>query len=224
MTRARDQIRRRTGDKRRSVTLRFAKLDMLFALSSVILLSLPASPKELVGRAEKGASEYSLAFGPQRTPINGSCIFWGGEVASGEFFHDLKRTGSGTDLKFYKNNTRVLDYPQELHIKLRFTMHKCNARGVPDLGSSEIPDEFVSSLKFKANWKAGVRLRPAKGLVLQGYKHEPSEFTLGGHQISSDLVQYKMSLSAKTIPLTDHLILLVFSSEDKELVRLSAAP
>jgi len=163
----------------------------------------------------------SLDFGIQRVILDGTCFFWGGSIAQGEFFRGLKRKESGDAVRFYKGKKIVSEYPDQLRVTLRVTSYRCNSEGAPlDIGTLVLTDGFLSSLKFTADWKAGTHTTPTGNLALLGYHHQQTT----GEFASFDAVQYDFTVASKNIPLTDHLVLTVSNGDGKLFVRLSVAP
>jgi len=166
-----------------------------------------------------------IHFGEQTLVSKGACFFWGGTMSAGYFFHGLKRRDSIDGPRFYKKDSEVLYYPEKLSIILRVMKSPCDARGhVTSLHALELPDDFVSSLKFRAEWKTGVLLRPVDNFTVLSREHKPMAFNLASEQFSNDVVEYEMIVTSKAVPLSDHLIIFVLADDDKDFVRLSASP
>jgi len=192
-------------------------------LCVALLLSLVIEP--VFPSTRNPDDRNTLDFGVQRLILNGKCFFGGGNVEGGDFFSGLRRKESPDGFRFYKRGRLVSEYPDQLSITLRVSKFRCTAQGAPrDLELLVLSDDFLSSLKFKVEWKVGTRLRPVDGFVLLGYKHLRENLSFSSDSSQDDVVQYQMTLTSKGIPLSDHLIVSVFNSDDTLFVRLSAAP
>ena len=84
-----------------------------------------------------------------------------------------------------------------------------------------LDSEYMLGLRFSANWKRGVKMRPVKAFrELTASESQPPD-----DAVSSNVRQcwiYEFVVEDTDIPLTDHLILCIFSPENKRLARLSA--
>lgn len=165
-----------------------------------------------------------IDFGWQQTLLKDSCLFWGGDATSGDYFRGLRRKDSALGPIFRKGRTILKYYPEQLHVVIRVAQYKCNARGVPSLSTQPIRDDFAASLRFRAEWKDGTHAEPATEFVPLLIHHKTKEFTLTDEQILSDVLEYSFSLRCHEIPLTNHLIVIITDLEGTLFVRLSAFP
>jgi|SRR5580658_9045346 hypothetical protein len=76
-------------------------------------------------------------------------------------------------------------------------------------------------LRFSANWKRGVKMRPVKAFrELTASESQPPDFAVSLNARQCWI--YEFAVEDTNVPLSDHLILYIFSPENKRLARLSA--
>ena len=80
----------------------------------------------------------------------------------------------------------------------------------------------MEGMKFRAEWKRGVELRPVKAFrQLTASVTEPPELPDAPWLVKECWV-YEFAIEDSDVPISDHLILNVMSPESKRLWRLSA--
>jgi hypothetical protein len=166
----------------------------------------------------------AISFGGQETILEGTCLFWGGDVSSGDFFQVLQRKDSATGPVFSKHGRKYRQYPDKLKVIIRLSQNDCDKRGVPVLGTRLISDDLASSFAFKADWKEGLHQVSCVEFTQKRFRRSSHPFTLGGQEFSDDVIQYEFSVSGRDVPLTGHLILAVSDTRGNPIVRLSAFP
>lgn len=141
-----------------------------------------------------------------------------GALGPNSFFKDL-RCGDSADNRVFMNDAgEALTFPDRLTITLLIIgpVPKNEYAQPKRLGS-----EYMLGLRFTANWKRGVKMRPVKAFrELTVSESQPPDLA-----VRLNIRQcwiYEFVVEDTDVPLTDHLILCIFSPENKRLARLSA--
>jgi hypothetical protein len=139
------------------------------------------------------------------------CLDFYPDLESDEFFKGLQRIDNEYGSEFQKYSHPVTTYPSRLAIQIDLRTSVCDA----DVYTPAPVPEFLKTLRFKVQWKRQLYLRP-----VAGYSVANVPLNLDDDQGRRLLViQIR---DANNIPLTDHLILTIFSPEGKLLSRMVA--
>jgi hypothetical protein len=162
-----------------------------------------------------------VEFGAQLLHRDGGCVFVDGSVTSGEFFNELKRISIGDHFEFRHRGKSVAEYPESLAASIRIMGNQCGALAAPTPG---LFAEGTYALKLVAAWKDGVEMKPARispeSVTCTGY----NSVTIPDRGFAIPTVTCQLKIQADRIPLSDHLILSIFTEDGAQLTRLSAAP
>jgi hypothetical protein len=201
----------------------------LLTVSLLFLLILTAS-----GHGQSKYTYTRVVLGPYggHFSVNNDCVILSPELTSGNFFDGLQwlKTKSGQE-EFHKNGQRVVSFPGSIDVTLAIYMHPCN-ENFPGGPSADKLSKLCNSLAIEASWKRGADSWPAE--VLKPFKMTKGPFTqaellsaIGVNKGS--LAQHRQypgygaamsaSLASQGIPLTDHLVISIFSQEHKFLTR-----
>jgi hypothetical protein len=150
--------------------------------------------------------------------VDGGFIVIRGVLGPGSFFKDLQCLDSAENTVFMNDAGEALTFPDRLTIKLFII-------GPVPLSEFAQPKrlnaEYMLGLRFSANWKRGVKMRPVKALrELTASESQPPDFAVPLNARQCWI--YEFAVEDANVPLTDHLILSIFSPENKRLARLSA--
>jgi len=163
--------------------------------------------------------------------VDGDCVSVSPELTSGNFFEGLQWLKTKSAEEFYKGGQRVVSFPGSIDVVLAIYMHPCSAKLPSGLSADKLSD-LCHSLLIEASWKRGDESRPAE--VVTPFKMTKGPFTqaelLSAVGINKGLLPqtrqypgYGAGLSASFasigIPLTDHLVISIFSAEHKFLTR-----
>jgi hypothetical protein len=150
--------------------------------------------------------------------VEGAFIAIRGVLAPGNFFKDLQCVDSTDKTVFTNDAGEVLTFPDRVTIAL-FIIGPAprNEFAQP----KRLDKEYMLGLRFSANWKRGVEMRPVKAFrELTASESQPPDFAVFLNVLQCWI--YEFVVEDADIPLTDHLILSIFSPEHKRLARLSA--
>jgi hypothetical protein len=182
---------------------------LLFLLASLLLL-IPESG----GAKEKARQRLMRFFGTVETADK--LLLISGIVGPASFFHNLRSIDSPQGTVILNDFGEVQFFPQRMVITVHIV--PINRKGASSRG---LAPELMQGLRFRAEWKRGMKLRPVKEfrLLTASETKFPNFDPLG---LFTYGWTYELILEDTDVPVSDHLILHVLSSEDKALARLSA--
>ena len=164
----------------------------------------------------------AVNFGSQVVYLNDGCVAVGGSVTSGNFFGDLKRIDTGSQFEFRRNGSLVTEYPESVTTSIRLVGGECDATLSRPPASIFRGDSY--SLKFRLEWKDGMQLTPAVVSSVPAQCTGATSIPIPSRDFTIPSVTCQMTVDSRGVPLGDHLIVSVLTSEGKLLTRLSAHP
>lgn len=172
--------------------------------------------------AKSSAYGGMIDFGPQLLYLADGCVSIDGTVAAGTFFGDLKRIQTGSRPAYIKNGRVVTYYPQSLTASIRLVGRQCEA-GVSNSFPTLLNGDSYS-LTFQVEWKDGMQMRPAEFSPVVARCVGSRILTDPAKTLSFPEITCQVNVDSRGVPLADHLIVSIFTSDGKRLTRLSAAP
>jgi len=151
--------------------------------------------------------------------INEDLAAMAGTIGPSSFFENLRSVDSNYKTVFLNDFGEVLFFPDRMTITFFIIgpLRKEHGQNRP----SGFDALYMNELKFKAEWKRGIKLRPVKAFrQLTASVTEPPRFAvlLGARECWI----YEFVIEDTEVPASDHLILSIMSPENKRLARLSA--
>jgi hypothetical protein len=180
-------------------------ISTIILLISVAMLASPAARHS--GRVLLMGS-YILVFDDMRVLFNAG-------MTADDFFDQLERRKTREGESFFRNSRQVTYYPESLRV---------DVFGSPStLGETPMDKHYpgtarglMDSLQIKAEWKSGLRTRPASIITVR---------RLGRSEMAPTVLWgYELAISTEAVPLTDHLIVNVYGPDSGLVARFSAAP
>ncbi len=172
------------------------------------------------GRSNPGY-DAAVNFGSQLLHLNEGCLSVDGTVAAGSFFADLERRSNDGQIEYKKHGQSVTEYPESLATSIRIMGDPC-AAAMPLWPSIFSGNSFA--VRFEVEWKDGMKLRPAtlSGEPAQcvGYSSTP----IPHKDYAIPALTCRITVDSKGVPLSNHLIVSVFTTNGQRLTRISAAP
>jgi hypothetical protein len=184
---------------------------LLALLATPILSSRATIPKTT--KAPCGVMQFA-DFGE----IDGAFFLIRGFLGPDKFFKDLQCVDSAENTVFMNDAGEALTFPDRVTI----TLSIIGPLPLSEFAQPKRPDaEHMLNLRFSVNWKRGVKMRPVKAFrELTASETQPPDFAAPLNVRQCWI--YEFAVEDTNVPLTDHLILCIFSSENKRLARLSA--
>ncbi len=209
------------------VSLKFKRLGWLIPSIGPALAVSTAAP-QLARDDSRQATKtlpYSdrMAFGHQELVIGNSIALFAGSLRAKNFFSGLEKSAGPAGVTFSRLGVPIEYYPEILSVERvayepRLARKKLKTKKGEAWPADPIP-ELMDSLRFKAEWKRGMELRPVDGISSTRVLGEPGSIDGIREQWT-----FRFLISAENVPLTDHLIMTVLSSDNTMLLRMAAAP
>jgi hypothetical protein len=159
---------------------------------------------------------------------DGPCFRLAGRVTSGDFFDHLKRIDRETGTIFRLGPQAVEHFPEQL--TLSFSIHDWYDQTCPR--REENPDapkyltrETMSALHLYLYWKRGVELRPVSNVGLLFFAVRPviPLAAAQAHGLPEKFEwSYEYSVPSAGVPLTDSLVLVLRTDDDRVVARVAA--
>lgn len=137
------------------------------------------------------------------------CVNFNPVMTAGDFFDGLQRHETPSGDEFRKNSRVVTNFPEQLTVQLQLSISVCDA----DIYTPAPAPGFVNGIRFKAQWKRGLAMRPVEQFAIQ-------RVAITSEEGDSRLL-FLLKIRDKNVPLTDHLIISVISPQGKLLSRMS---
>jgi hypothetical protein len=151
--------------------------------------------------------------------INGDLVAIAGTIGPSSFFENLRSVDSKDRTVFLNDFGEVLFFPDRMTVTLFIIGPLPKKHGKARLSGFDA--RYMNELKFKAEWKRGIELRPVKAFrQLTASVTKPPSFAvpLGVRECWI----YEFVIEDTEVPASDHLILFIESPENQRLARLSA--
>jgi len=192
-----------------------------FALRISVLVSIlvaPGSPSVFAqdvsrsddpnGRISQYTESVKLSTGEVRR--GDICVTFEPRMESGTFFDGLERIDLDSGVQFRKDSSSVFNFPSYLKIDIHVSVHVCDS----NLYTPARSPDFMKGMKFRAQWKRNLDLRPVANITLENV---PLSLEEGDNRLL-----FVLRIRDEDVPLTDHLIISVLTAQGKLLSRMSA--
>jgi hypothetical protein len=174
------------------------------------------------GGKNSSSEQGKVDFGAQELQFADGCVFVDGKLSSGNFFDDFKRRDTRGRFEFKRSGQTVTEYPDSVTTSIRLVGDQCAAALSNSPASIFNGDSFA--LKFQLEWKHDMQLRPAALTSTVEHCDGYKSIVLPRRDATVPTIVCEMTVDSRGVPLLDHLIVSVFTSDGTRLTRLSAAP
>jgi len=192
---------------------------MSFTRSAVALLALLLMPIAGVGGPKPNTTwRKGMAF-RDVGEINGGLAVIAGTIGPSNFFENLRSVDSKDRTVFLNDFGEVRFFPDRMTVTLSIIGPLPKERGKS--WPTGFDAQYMNDLKFKAEWKRGIELRPVKSFrqLTVSVTETPSVFVPLGVR---ECWIYEFVIEDTEVPAGDHLVFFIMSPEYKRLARLSA--
>jgi hypothetical protein len=150
--------------------------------------------------------------------VDGAFIVIRGVLGPGSFFKNLQCVDSAENTVFMNDAGEAMTFPDRVTITLLIIGPVPRSEFAQP---KKLDAEYMLGLRFSANWKRGVKMRQVKAFrELTASESQPPDFAVPLNARQCWI--YEFAVEDTNVPLTDHLILCIFSPENTRLTRLSA--
>jgi hypothetical protein len=158
----------------------------------------------------------------------GPCFRLNGRVTAPEFFAGLKRIDfENADTVFRRGEEEVKEYPDEVLLEFYFHDHLCPEAYEP--GGNNVPRayltrEIVSKMRLNLYWKRGIDLRPVEKVRQQYFDVKALQPYAADATDLPERLQwsYVFTVRSAGVPLTDSLVLIMRTEDDRIAARVAA--
>lgn len=197
-----------------------------FLLFLFFLLLVPSASTSQF-RREKSIWNYDggIIFATDGAFPSGVCFRVSGEVNAGDFFNNLKRVDDGHGTVFRRGTELVSQFPETLDVSFAIRDEPC-ASGLREIARrTYLTREMMSQLQFSIYWKHGVDLRPVKNVrEVEARVERIVPFARG---LAAELPErfewsYQLLVPSGGVPLTDSLVFVFRTNEERIAARVAA--
>jgi hypothetical protein len=158
----------------------------------------------------------------------GPCFRLNGRVTAPEFFAGLKRIDfENAETVFRRGEEDVKEYPDEVLLEFYFHDHLCPEAYEP--GGNNVPHayltrEIVSKLRLNLYWKRGIDLRPVESVTRKYFDVKALRpYAVEATDLPERLEwSYVFLVHSAGVPLTDSLVLILRTEDDRIAARVAA--
>jgi len=156
---------------------------------------------------------------------NGVCFRVSGEVNAGDFFNNLKRIDDERGTVFRRGTELVSEFPETLDVSFSIRDEPCS-RGLRETAPrTYLTREMMSQLQLLIYWKHGLNLRPVKDVKqVEARLERIVPFARG---LAAELPvrfewSYQLLVPSAGVPLTDSLVFVFRTTEERVAARVAA--
>jgi hypothetical protein len=190
-----------------------------------LLLAPGASTKQF--KRDKNIWNYDggIIFATDGALPNGVCFRVSGDVNAADFFNNLKRIDDGHGTVFRRGTEHVSEFPETLDVSFSIRDEPCTP-GLREVAPrTYLTREMMSRLQLSIYWKHGVDLRPVKNVREVAARAEPIVPYARG--LAAELPErfewsYLLTVPSAGVPLTDSLVFVFRTNEERVAARVAA--
>ncbi|HZC65701.1 MAG TPA: hypothetical protein VE545_03950 [Candidatus Dormibacteraeota bacterium] len=155
----------------------------------------------------------------------GTCFRVSGRVTANHFFDDLKRIDKkDAETVFQRGKETVTAFPKVLLLQFALYDFPCSAK-LRETGTRKyLTRAIVSELRLSLYWKHGLELRPLTNYTPVAFTIRPIyPLDLQAKDLPERLEwDYQLAIPSEGVPLTDSLVLIIRTPEEKTAARVAA--
>jgi hypothetical protein len=149
--------------------------------------------------------------------VERACIAFASFLTSDDFFEGLRPVETPAGRKFFKGAKEIDAFPAELTVEVQAVAQDCSKFPLEVLGSGAT-DSLLKALHFKLSWKTGLNQRPIRNFSLETKAPDSASWI----EDERAKWRYDFNIQSVNVPLTDHLVIEIYSGAEHFLTRLSA--
>lgn len=156
---------------------------------------------------------------------NGVCFRVEGRVNAPDFFDQLKRVEGPEGAMFLRGQETVSQFPDELDLTFDIHDESCDPRFHSTGRPVYLTGEMMSKMRLNLYWKHGVDLRPLK--IIKEPHASVEEIEPFAKSLTAELPKrfewiYDMAVSGAGVPLSDSLVLVFRTANERIAARVAA--
>jgi len=206
--------------------MRFPGHRILCAACTLLLACLPCASLPQPNR-DKTVWNYEggIFFATDGSIPNGPCFRIAGRVNAPKFFDEMKRIDTDTGTTFRSGEKTVTHFPGEVLLSFVLRDMPCSSKLDQPTPITQLTRAQVGELRLSLFWKRGIAMRPATGVEKVKFTVIPvvPYATTLAHDLPEKLEWvYELAVPSADVPLTDSLVLVVRTPDDRIAARVAA--
>ena len=198
------------------------------SLAGLLLITAPVRSGSAEPLREKTVWNYDgglLMVTDGAVPNGGPCFHLFGRLTADEFFTNLRRVDSTSGTLYKRGNDIITEFPDVLHLSIVLFDRPCSD-GLEVTGSpTYLSKATIGSFHLGFSWKHGMSMRPVRGVSLKGA--DAQLISPYAEQLAEQLPKkyqwvFEFNVPGKGTPLTDSLVLVIYSPEGHIVARVAA--
>jgi hypothetical protein len=199
------------------------------SLSCLLLLAAPAPSGPAQKSRDKEQTIWNYDGGLQLVTDgsvpDGPCFRLTGRLTNPEFFDNLRRVDSTTGTLYRRGNDVITEFPERMNLSFVLYDHPCTLGLQPAGEPAYLTKDIIGKFRVVFAWKHGVEMRPAKEISLTSVEAHPTANY--ARELTENMPQrfewqFVFDVPSKGIPLTDSLVLLIYSPDRRIIARVTA--
>src|ERR1700722_2772881 len=154
-----------------------------------------------------------------------TCFRVSGRVTAKHFFDDLKRIDKkDAETIFQRGKETVTEFPKVLLLQFALYDFPCSPKLQETETRKYLTRAIVSELRLSLYWKHGLELRPLTNYTPVAFTIRPIyPLDLQAKDLPERLEwNYQLAIPSEGVPLTDSLVLIIRTPEEKTAARVAA--
>lgn len=155
----------------------------------------------------------------------GSCFRLSGRATAPEYFTNLKRIDSSVGTVLHRGHDVVTEFPEKLHLSFVMYDLPCENQIQQTATRVYLTRAMVGALRLRFYWKSGLKMRPVTGVV-QGYSEIRRVLPYATESTNQLPEKYEwwfeFDLPSAGVPVTDSLVLIMRTPDDRIAARVAA--
>ncbi|HMD42870.1 MAG TPA: hypothetical protein VKH45_07345 [Candidatus Acidoferrum sp.] len=158
-------------------------------------------------------------------PNGGPCFHLFGRLTANEFFTNLRRVDSASGTLYKRGNDIITEFPEVMRLTIVLFDRPCSDGLEVTESPMYLSKAVVGSFHLGFSWKHGMAMRPVHGVSL---KHAEAQLVSPyAEQLVEQLPKkyewlFEFNVPGKGIPLTDSLVLVIYSPDGHIVARVAA--
>ena len=193
----------------------------------LLLASVAPSASTKQSKRDKSVWRYDggVIFATDGSLPNGVCFHVNSEVNTATFFDKLKRVDDERGTMFLRGTETVNHFPQTLAVSFAIHDQPCAPSLRETAPRAYLTHEMMSHLQLSIYWKHGVDLRPVKDV--REVETRVERITPYAKELAAELPQrfewsYLLAVPSAGVPLTDSLVFVFRTKEERIAARVAA--
>lgn len=205
----------------------FRRMILCLSLGCLIFLAAPPLSGWAHAPREKTVWNYDggVVLQTDGDIPDGPCFRLNGRLTADNFFDKLRRVDSSDGTLFRHGNDLVTEFPERMHLTFVLYDFPCDY-GLHSAGTRMyLTNAIVSTFRIRFYWKRGMEMRAAREIKMnKAERHLIPAFAGEQSEQLPELFEWWLDFDvpSKGVPLTDSLVLIIYSPDGRILTRVAA--